>query len=204
MTHSPDAAQKIEAFNAAHGLQGAAHQTVISYLFIEPPRPIIEGAESSRGWAKLTCKQVYAVSEYQAAISDMLDRDLLWEIDETKLKLISDHLNAAPARGPTEGMPEIGTLQISIRFANMLDELWASITTERPGAIWSRDWQTDKLSLIYSPTRKGCFDFLRDELADEDYSTDIEWLSGPQACGPWRCYWWRKYESGYVLEVHYA
>ena len=126
-------------------------------------------------------------------------------MDADKQSLIADYLRTTPALGPTDGMPELGTLQISLRFANLLDELWADIDCERPGVIWSSDWISEKLHLIYSPNRKGCLDFLRDELVeDEEYPIDIEHISGPNPCGPWRCQWWQKYESGHVLEVRYA
>ena len=205
MTRDPAVARHIDAFNLNHKLQDAAHQTVISYLLMEPPRPADEAARRSRGWAKDTCKIVQSLSDYESAISDMMDRDLLWIIDDNRLSLISDYLDATPALGPTDGMPGMGTLQISIRFANLLDELWAGIDCGRPGVIWSRDWQSDKLHLVYSPTRTGCLDFLRDELADDDDDTlKIEHLCGPGPCGPWRCQWWRRYELGYVLKVRYV
>jgi hypothetical protein len=205
MTPDPDVARHIEAFNVAHNLQQAAHQTVISYLLIEPPRPAVEAARRSRGWAKHTCKVVQTVSDYEAAISDMMSRGLLWEIDDNKRSLISEYLDATPALGPIDGMPEIGTLQMSIHLASLLDELWSGIDCERPGVIWACDWQSDKVDRIYSPTRKGCLDFLRDGLADDgEFSREIQQLSGPHPCGPWRCQWWRKYESGHVLEIRYV
>lgn len=204
MTNDLDVAHQLDAFHVAHGLQSPAHQTVISHLFIEPPRPAVEGARRSRGWAKLTSGHALPVADYEAAISDMMDRDLVWEIDTDKLSRIADYLNATPALGPTDGMPQLGTLQISIGFANLLDEFWANIDSERHSVYWARDWQTDKLHLIYSTTRKGCFDFLRDELADDEPPSEMEHLAGPNPCGPWRCQWWRKYDSGHVLEVRYV
>ena len=204
MPNDPDVARQLDAFYVAHALEGTAHQTVIDYLLIEPPRLVIEGARRSRGWAKATCGNSLPLSEYEAAISDMMDRDLAWKIDPDKLSLIADFLTATPALGPTDGMPELGTLQISIHFANLLDQLWANVDSERPSVYWARDWQSDNLHLIYSPTRKGCIDFLRDELADDEPSSDIERLSGPNPCGPWRCQWWRRYGSGHVLEVRYV
>ena len=205
MLDDPDVARQLDAFYVAHKLEGQAHRTVIDYLLIEPPRPAVEGARRSRGWAKLTRGMRLPISEYEAAISDMMDRDLAWEIDADKLSLIADFVDATPALGPTDGMPELGTLQISIHFANLLDQLWTNIEGERPSVYWARDWKSDKRHLIYSPTHTGCFDFLRDELVEDDeYPNDIEQLFGPQPCGPWRCQWWRKYESGYVLEVRYV
>lgn len=203
MTRDPNFALDFDAFYASHNLD-TAHRTVLSYLHFEPPRPAGEAARRSRRWAKHTCRTAQAVSDYESAISDMIARDLLWEIDATRQSLISDYLDAAPALGPTEGIPAIGTLQISIRFANLLDEFWAGIECERPGVRYCRDWETDRLHFVYSPTREGCLDFLRDELSDEyDDTVNIEQVSGPKPCGPWRCQWWRKHESGYVLEVHY-
>lgn len=203
MTPDPDLARHFDAFHATHNLD-TAHRTVLSYLDFEGARPVVEAARRSRAWAKETSKTVQAVSDYESAISDMIARDLVWEIDATKQSLISDYLDAAPALGPTEGIPDIGTLQFSIRFANLLDEFWAGIDCERSGLICCVDWQTEKLHFIYSPTRKGCLDFLRDGLSsDDDDTARIEHVSGPKPCGPWRCQWWLRYESGYVLEVHY-
>jgi hypothetical protein len=205
MKPNPDVKRQLDAFHVNHKLQDEAHRTVISYLLMESPCPPAEGARRSRGWAKLTCRTALPLSNYEAAITDMIERGLAWEIDTEKQSLIADYLRATPALGPTDGMPELGTLQISIRFANLLDEFWANIVDERPGVVWARDWQSNKRHLIYSPARLGCFDFLRMELGDdEETSIDIEQLSGPNPCGPWRCQWWRKYESGYVLEVTYA
>src|SRR5262245_35489487 len=133
MTPDPDFARHIDAFNVAHKLQDSAHRTVVSYLLVEPPRPAREAARRSRGWANDTCGVVQNECEYESAILDMMDRDLLWQIDDRNQSLISNYLDATPALGPTEGMPEIGTLQISIRFANLLEELWAGINCERPG-----------------------------------------------------------------------
>jgi hypothetical protein len=204
MTSDSDVGRRLLKFWATHNLQDAAHQTVISHLLIEPPRLAAEAARRSRGWAKLTSTTVKPVSDYQAAISDMIARDLVWEIDASKQSLIAEYLDADPALGPTTGMPDVGTLQIAIRLAKLLDDFWANVDGERPGAIWSREVQTDKLHLVYSPTRKQCLEFLRDELSDDDHgSVNIERVSGRVPCGPWRCQWWHKYESGYVLEVHY-
>jgi len=203
MTSDSELARHFESFNTAHRLQDSAHQTVISYLLIEPPRPATEAARRCRGWAKDTCQTVQAVSDYESAISDMMSRDLVWKIDNVKQSLIADYLAADPSLGPTNGLPEIGTLQISIRFAKLLDEFWAITGRERPGILWSRDWQTDKMHTIYSPTRQHSFDFLRDELADNGDAQKIESVAGPKPCGPWRCHWWHKYNSGFSLEVRY-
>lgn len=204
MTRNAGLARQLNAFYVALKLQSPAHQTVISHLLIEPPRPAVEGARRARAWAKQTLKPVLTVSDYESAISDMLDRDLIWQIDPGKLSHIADHISASPALGPTEGLPECGTLQISVRFAHLLDDFWARFDCERPGVICARDWQSDKLHLIYSPTHDGCIEFLREELpVDDDYPSGIEKLSGPDPCGAWRCQWWRKYDSGYVLEVCY-
>ncbi|MBX3419215.1 MAG: hypothetical protein KF851_16535 [Pirellulaceae bacterium] len=204
MIPDPEVARQIEAFYIAHNLHSSAHRTVLNYLLTEPPRPTVEGAERSRSWAKLTYKTAQPLSNYAAAIADLSERDLVWNIDAIKLGLISGYLKSDPALGPTEGMPEIGTLQISIRFADLLIRHWASIDCQLPGVLWSRDWQSEKRQLIYSPTRKGCFDFLRDELVDDEHQVEIEHLSGPNPGGPWRCRWWRKYETGYVLELRYV
>lgn len=201
MTRDPDLVRHLDAFRATHKLD-TAHQTVLSYLHLEPPRPAADAALNARSWAKLTRKTVQTVSDYESAISDMRSRDLLWEIDAAKRSLITDNLNADAALGPTEGIPALGTLQFSIRFADLLDDFWKGIDCECPGVVWSRDWQSEKRHLIYSPTRAQCLEFLHDELSDDDIAK-IEHLSGPQACGPWRAKWWRKYESGYVLEVRY-
>src|SRR5262245_56121190 len=100
------------AFNVTHSLQNEAHQIVISHLLIEPPRLAVEGAQRASEWAKLTCKTVLPASAYQAAISDMIARDLVWEIDAAKQSLINDYLDADSALGPMEGIPDVGTLQI--------------------------------------------------------------------------------------------
>lgn len=205
MALNSDVARHLDAFNITHNIRDLAHQTVISHLLIEPPRLASEGAARSRSWAKLTCKPVLSVSDYQAAMSDMIARDLIGVIDENKQAAISDYLAAAPAIGSVDGMPNIGTLQISTRFAKLLDELWASFGCSRPGVVWSRDWPSGKSASVYSPTRKGCFDFLRMELdVDEENPTEIESLSGPTTCGPWRCKWWHRFESGFVLDVRYV
>ena len=199
-----DLARQLDVFNLTHKLQEVAHQTMLSYLFIEPPRAAVEAAQRSLDWAKLTRKPVQSVADYEFAISDMIDRDLIWVIDANKQSLIADYLDADPALGPTDGIPDLDTLQITIRFANLLDDLWANLDCERPGVIWSRDCQSDHLHLIYSSTRKQCLEFLREELsADDDDAVHIEHVSGPKPCGPWRCNWWHNYKSGYVLEVHY-
>lgn len=204
MTPDPVASPHINAFNVANKIQDAAHQTVISYLLTEPPRSAGEAARRSRAWARDTGKPVQTVSDYESAISDMLNRDLLWVIDDNNQSEISGYLGETPALGPTDGMPRLGTLQISIHFANLFDQLWASIDCERPGVNWSRHWQSDQLHLIYSPTCEQCLNFLRDELlVEENGAPRIAHLSGPNLCGPWRCQWWRKFDSGYVLEVRY-
>ena len=76
MTPDPDVTRQLDAFYVAHNLQDAAHRTVINYLLIESPRPAVEGAQRSRGWAKLTCKTVLPRSDYEGAITDMIERDL--------------------------------------------------------------------------------------------------------------------------------
>ncbi len=204
MTLDSDLPRQLEIFNVHHNVQNTAHRTVLSYLHIEPPRPATEAARRSRGWAKDSCKEVQSVSDYQSAIADMIARDLLWEIDATKQSLIRDYLNSAPALGPTDGIPTLGTLQISIRFANLLDEFWANVDGERPEVLWSRDWQSDKLHLVYSPTRNGCLDFLRDELTDdEDYPIKIERLSGPNLVDREALPCVKSLEMGFVLDVHF-
>lgn len=204
MTRNAGLARQLNAFYVAHQLQSPAHQTVISHVLMEPPRPAVEGAQRARAWARQTQKPVLTVSDYESVISDMLDREIVWEIDPGKLSQIADHIGASPALGPTEGLPVCGTLQFSVRFANLFDEFWAGLDYERPGVIWARDWQSDEMNLIYSPTHDGCIEFLREELpVDDEYPSGIKKLSGPDPCGAWRCQWWRKYNSGYVLEVCY-
>jgi hypothetical protein len=209
MTLDPEVRRQLDEFHVTYGLNGPAHRTVLNYLHFEPPRPAVEAASRSRSWAKLTCKPVLPMADYQAAIDDLIARDLLWEIDAERQASIAAFLAASPALGPIDGIPEVATLEKSVRLAKLQDDFWSNVDAERPGAHWSRDWQTDKRHLIYSPTHHGCFSFLREELAVDDElldanpPTDLQWLSGPVPCGPWRCQWWRKYESGFVLEVHY-
>jgi hypothetical protein len=209
MTLDPEVRRQLEEFRVTHGLNGPAHRTVLDYLHFEPPRPAIEGAGRSRSWAKLTCKTVLPTADYQAAIDDLIARDLLWEIDADRQASIADYLAASPALGPTDRLPDLATLQISVRLAELQDDFWSNAVEDRPGVDWSRECQTDKRHLVYSPTHRGCFSFLREELMvdeellDSNPPTDLEWLSGPVPCGPWRFQWWRKYDSGFVLEVQY-
>jgi hypothetical protein len=209
MTLDPEIRRQLETFHVTYDLNDSAHRTVLECLEFEPPRPAVEAASRSRSWAKLTSRPMLPMADYQAAIDDLISRDLLWEIDADRQASIADYLAASPALGPTDRLPDVGTLEISVHLANLMDDFWSNVDAERPGVTWSRDWQTDKRHLIYSPTHKGCFNFLReeltvdDELLDANPPTDLQWLSGPSPCGPWRCQWWRKYESGFVLEVHY-
>ena len=110
-------------------------------------------------------------------------------------------MDADPAHGPTSGLPEAGTLQISIRMAQLLDDFWAGVKRERSTVLCSSDWQTDRLQFVYGQTRQHCWNYLRDELCNG--TDEIECVAGPKPCGPWRCYWWHKNETGFVLEMKY-
>ncbi len=196
-----DYLRQLGAFRAAHNLE-FAHCTILSYLLVEPPRPAVKAASNARNWAKLTCEPIQTVPEYQAAILDLIDRDLVWEIDARKQSLISAYLDADPAHGPTSGLPAAETLQISIRMAKLLDDFWAGVKRQRPAALCSSNWQTDRLQIIYGLTRQHCWNYLRDELCNR--IKEIEYVAGPNPCGPWRCDWWHKNETGFVLEMKYV
>ncbi len=196
-----DYLRQLGAFRAAHNLE-SAHWIVLSYLLVEPPRPAVKAASNARNWAKATCEPIQTVPEYQEAILDMIDRDLVWEIDARKQSLISEYLDADPAHGPTSGLPEAGTLQISIRMAQLLDDFWAGVKRQRSTVLCSSDWQTDRLQIVYGLTRQHCWNYLRDELCNG--VDEIEYVAGPNPCGPWRCDWWHKNETGFVLEMKYV
>lgn len=88
-TDDSDYFRQLNTFRAAHDLE-SEHWTVLSYLLVEPPRPAVNAASNARNWAKVTCDPIQTVPEYQAAIVDMIDRDLVWEIDTRNQSLIND------------------------------------------------------------------------------------------------------------------
>ena len=177
----------------------SAHETVLSYLHYEGSRPAVEAASRARSWAGHICRPRHAVLDYNSAIDDMLNRDLLWVIDEFKQAEIEQFVASPPATGPIDMMPPVGTLQFSIRLARLMDEFWAASDSPRPACIYSPLYLPDNSIRIYSNLAENCVQFVSEECMIAPESTNRTWT--PLACGPWRDEWWRLYETGYVLNV---
>ena len=176
-----------------------SHETVLAYLHYEGSRPAVEAASRARSWAGHICLTRLAISEYKSAIDDMLNRDLLWVIDESKQLKIEQFVASPAAAGPIDVMPPIGSLQFSIRLARLMDEFWATSDSPRPTCIYSPLYLPDNSIEIYSNLAENCVQFVSEDCMIAPESANQTWA--PLACGPWRDTWWRLYETGYVLHV---
>ncbi len=179
----------------------SAQKTVLSFLFYEPPRPASDAAKNSRRWATLTTKHVLAIDDYDRAVSELFDRDLICKIDDQSLELINEYFASDPAHGPLNGMPPKGSLQYSIRYAHTL-ECYLNEHGDGFDRTWAYDVLTDERQIVYGTTHLNCMEFLRDQLSseDEEWKT-ISKIAGPFECGPWRLDWWSKYSHGFKIEI---
>ena len=176
-----------------------AHETLLSYLHFEGARPATEAPSRARSWAGRTCRPKQRVDEYESAIDDMLNRDLLWVIDESKRFAIEQYIAVPSAIGPIDNLPPVDTLQFSVRLANLMDEFWAAANSPRPACISSPHYLPDDSINIYSDSADNCIQFVSESGMIDDNFAGRTWT--PVPCGPWRDEWWRLYESGFVLAV---
>ena len=195
--------QERDDFCRLHQLD-IAQQTILHHLCYEPPRLAIHAAENARLWAGYTRFPVLELDDYKDALADLVDREFVVSIDHDAQSEIQEYMDSDPAHGSTHAMPSLGTLQYTIRYARLLDGFTRNNQYDY-GPTWSIEWQSDKHEFVYGTSRQECFNYLRDELSDDsDESDEIERVSGPVHCGPWRTKWWFKYSDGYILEVFYV
>ena len=176
-----------------------AHQTLLSYLHFEGARPAKEAPARARSWAGYTGRPVQGLNEYEFAIDDMLARDLLWIVDSEKQTEIDQFVSNPKAIGPIDIMPPIGTLQYSVRLANLFDKFWGASNCSRPTCVNSPQYLTDNSINVYSVSAEDCLQFIHESGMIEAHSLGRNWT--PTSCGPWRDQWWRFYDSGFILKV---
>lgn len=148
-------------------------------------------------------------NEARRAINNLMERGLIWVIDDEKIDAIVAHLNEHPSYGPLEGLP-------NRRFVDF---------TMTGGATWERLQQLMKFPMKmaynfstftdYTMTVKCCNEN-RDELlrfveleshvegADGYAPRQVLYRDGPREIGAWRSRWWQKCSpKGFVFEGCY-
>jgi len=138
-------------------------------------------------------------AEVELALRSLLDRGLLLEIDEACASAI--HLLLARSRlVPAAGWPEVGSLDLSLRGAAVMQR-WRELVfgpIELGSAARLMQEGSPEAVTVFGTDEEAVADFVEVCLESEEGFLEAGEIT---RCGPWCSRWWHVYPNGFVCQV---
>lgn len=137
----------------------------------------------------------FTEEQCRAALTICFDKDWLQIIDESALAKIADYIRANHLLGPIYGLPQLGTVDFTSTGAALWQQIVSHNSNDRPPFAYT-DVVHEKSSRYFRTKANAIaeIDLVR---ADDDFAT----VSEPIPIGPWRAQWWRRFPTGYRVEI---
>lgn len=147
-------------------------------------------------WRDYTLAGPSSEEDCRAALAACLEKGWLQVIDESVLAAISDELRQEQILGPIYGLPCPREVDFTVAGA----DLWLKIQ--------NRPDQLPRVPFAYSDAvgeRTEQF-FLTESAALAEVESlqeeeDVVSVQGPFPTGPWRAQWWRRFPTGYRIQI---
>ncbi len=131
------------------------------------------------------------VEQCQQAFASCLAKDWLQIINAASLDEITKELNQDQLLGPIYGLPGIGI----VGFTSEGAKVWLDRYPARRDFAYT-DVVHSKTSRYFRDKQQALCHIA--EITASDSSTSV---TGPFAIGPWRVQWWRRYDSGFRIDI---
>ncbi|QDU96924.1 hypothetical protein Pla8534_47470 [Lignipirellula cremea] len=148
-------------------------------------------------WSKGLGLALESPESYTLAFQSLLDRRLVQIIDESSQKAIRQYLAADPTLGPTEGVPELGTVHFTLAGL----ALWQKIRPSR-GTPSRGNYEFEGLLATheYHGNGRTTWSMYFCQAIRWAREGDLIRIPVPVPVGPWRCRWWQKLPSGFRVD----
>jgi hypothetical protein len=131
--------------------------------------------------------------EGMQALNRIFARGLVQYITRGAIERIKMWLRVKPARGPMNGLPFVGQLDLTLEGFELWERIWQ---LNHPGS----DFKMGSASFVYRERNKvvvfACTEW---RACSEAANCGFKPISSLEAIGPWRSNWWCVHPEGYSL-----
>ncbi len=139
-------------------------------------------------------------AEVEVALAALLHRKLVQVIDDAARDHIVAMLDADPAIGPIDGLPDIGSVQFTAAGVTLSHD----IARERDRLRNHPKWFTGVLAApVYDGNRCTIYSVYLCQAVKFAQELESYQMSMPEPIGPWRCHWYEKYPCGFRVECEF-